>query len=239
VQIIADSYWPPVWDGHPWPGPQVIELSTLLDSYAQGGYRLENHGNVVRLRSRTWYFDRPPEITLRLVRGWRALHEQQGAPSLTQYAELVSALRPEHFSTLRSVANLGVLPEDAYSLESAQHLLRLYAALVPAQQQALWQRGALLFARMTPQQRDLFLTGLAAPGTSTEPAALADARLTLTREALVRTRQTGAGLQFCDNPAAGAAPAESFHVTALRFGFHTGAGPAHVVRLVVGASAPR
>jgi hypothetical protein len=113
---------------------------------------------TIRLRSRTWFLDRPREIPQRLVRRWKTLFDTYGALPLAEYARMVSELNE---AQLESVPNLRT--EERLVLYLPMFLrpglwaLRLYASLSPGEQQALWQGAALPVAQMTPPQRALFL----------------------------------------------------------------------------------
>src|SRR5207248_671840 len=80
VQILSDSYWPDAVSIQSAFTGEPIALFSLLDRYAGFTHRWDHHGGggpsggagprVIRLRSRTWFLQRPREVPLRLVRRW-------------------------------------------------------------------------------------------------------------------------------------------------------------------------
>src|SRR5439155_14332093 len=93
AQFIADSYWvssPGLSQGEipKTPAP----LFSLLDRAAHSTHRWERRGKLIRLRSRTWFLDRPREIPLRSVRRWKQLFAQRGALPLDAYLEMATSL---------------------------------------------------------------------------------------------------------------------------------------------------
>jgi beta-lactamase regulating signal transducer with metallopeptidase domain len=160
VNLIADAYWTA-------PAISVPQLSTgvptslykLLDRMAGPRYRWQRHGPLLRLRSRNWFFDRPREIPLRLVRRWKALVEQHGALPLEEYLQSVVALSDNQLESLGLLREAAAFPEELSGLGGAyraRHALRLYASLTAAQRQALWQGNALPVAQMLPAQQALY-----------------------------------------------------------------------------------
>jgi hypothetical protein len=120
-------------------------------------------GRLIRLRSRTWFLDRPREVPLRLVRRWKALFEQYGALPLDEYARMATTLTDAQFENLPVVYSDAGLPAGPFGLFGLQRCrlpLRLYAGLSAAQQQALSRGEPLVVPQMTPAQRELFLAGL-------------------------------------------------------------------------------
>jgi hypothetical protein len=227
VSFVADSYWaaPAAYDcpraGEP------IALFPLLDRLARPNHwweccdeeraskRAPPGRRLIRLRSRTWFLDRPCEVPLRLVSRWRALLERDAALPLDEYREL-SALRDEQLLSLNGLTARGVLPRELPDLQevyAARYALRLYASLLPAQQEALAQGGDLAAAQMPPVQRVLFLKAAkescryrgAVPG----PPEPGMARFSLTSERYVRVEEARGGVSHYSREAAppnGAAP---------------------------------
>src|SRR5262249_16718697 len=100
--------------------------------------------------------ERSYEVPQRLVRRWQGLCRPHEAPPLGAYLEGVTGLTDRQLASLSSRVWEAGLPPDLRQLSAARGALRLYAALGPAQQQALWQGQALPVAWMTPAQRVLF-----------------------------------------------------------------------------------
>jgi hypothetical protein len=157
VQIISDSYWssPIALDGQPLPADPVT-LPTLLDRFTAGGHTWECDGKWLRLRSRTWYFDRQREIPLRATREWKAMTDAQGALPLDAYTRLAGGLSTAQLRTLGAVVEQLNLPQDLLALPAAHSLLQLYATLAPVQRQTLWEGKPLSVAEMTSRQRELW-----------------------------------------------------------------------------------
>jgi hypothetical protein len=166
VQFLGDAYY---WSISP-PSSMMgsapaepIALSELLDRYGAPSYRWQHQGHLIRLRSRTWFFDRPHEIPLRTIRRWRTLHDQYAALPLEEYVRLVASLSDAQWEGLpRLVQEVG-LPDESMPLDSLELLrqtLRLYASLSLAQQRALWQGRPAIAAQMGPAQRQRFLAAL-------------------------------------------------------------------------------
>src|SRR5205823_2862973 len=113
-----------VWD---WVSPLGRSSSP---AHAAGG------GNVICLRSRQWFFDRPKEVPLRLVRQWRELSDRHGALPLEAYLQMATSLNDGQLATLGNLAGEGVLPYELHGLsilDSARSVLRLYASLTSRQ----------------------------------------------------------------------------------------------------------
>src|SRR3954464_14055411 len=94
VDFIADSYWssaPALGLGSLPQEPTA--LYALLDDAAGSHHRWDRvptkwvGGSLIRLRSRTWFLDRPREIPLRYVRRWREEMARRGSVSLEAYLE--------------------------------------------------------------------------------------------------------------------------------------------------------
>jgi hypothetical protein len=138
----------------------AVALFELLDQLAGSSFHWDQHGRLIRLRSRTWFLDRPREIPLRLVRRWKALFEQHGALSLDEYLRMATGLTDAQLDSLpRAGEEVGLssYSEDLSRVYLVRHALRLYASMSPDQKQALERGGILGVAQMTPAQQELFL----------------------------------------------------------------------------------
>jgi hypothetical protein len=159
VQILADAYSTGSSLGTIAMTPAPTALFTLLDRYTQFSHRWDRRGRLIRLRSRTWFLDRPREIPLRLVREWTSLQEQQGGLSFDDYVKMATTLTDTQLNGLTGISE-ELRNLNLYEVPRARHALRLYATFNPAQRQQLWQGGVLTVAQMTPVQRSHFLASL-------------------------------------------------------------------------------
>ena len=80
----------------------------MLDAAAGPLQHWERQGRLIRLRSRKWFFDRPREVPLRLVRGWQAFYEQQGALPLAEYLQMVATLNDGQIESVTNLANIKI-----------------------------------------------------------------------------------------------------------------------------------
>jgi hypothetical protein len=263
VQIISDAYWKSSGligsERAGVSGPTPLLLILDRRSHIQ---HWDQHGRLIRLRSRTWFFDRPREIPLRLVRRWQALVEQKGALPLEEYTAIATGLSDAQRDGLFDLAMQTGLPEDLRGLQWDPFTLQLYAALTPAQRQALWRGAAVPLAEMTPAERELFQQGLEmvqGRGTDWSPEERAAARLSMTAEPMVRivAARGGASTERLEPETAkqmtGSAPASSaavpiasaavpgrqnekrYRVLRISFQFQVGAGKPMAGTLTVAA----
>jgi hypothetical protein len=164
VSIISDAYTKSasgLFVSQSFPS-EPTALSALLDRLA-GGYEWDHQGRLIRMRSRTWFLERPREIPLRLARRWKAMGEQYGALPFEEYVRMVTELSDgqlEGLTLLAREVKLPVAAPDLNAVYPARHALRLYASLSPAEKQALWRGDALPVARLAPAQRELFRAAL-------------------------------------------------------------------------------
>jgi beta-lactamase regulating signal transducer with metallopeptidase domain len=209
VGFIADAYTPV--NGRLGPGafsgPE--SLAQFLSSIASMTHRWDHRGNLVRLRSRTWFLDRPKEIPLRLVRHWKELIDRHGALPLEAYIEMTRSLTDLQLENLSHIGEDVELPPSTrwYEIGRSRYGLRLYDALLPDQQQALWRGKSLPAAQMTATQQQLFLASLAERGRY-EPypmnlERLSDGRLSLTAEPRTLTVDRHAAATLSDVRAGG------------------------------------
>jgi hypothetical protein len=198
VGFLSDAYWEsPSITADEVSAQEPITLAALLDRLAGERFRWDHRGNLVRLRSRSWFFERPREVPLRLIRRWQALHETRGALPIDAYVEMAVGLTERQVAGLPSASVEAGLPLDFWDVYPSRHVLRLYASLLPAQQQALWQGTALSVARMSPAQQTGFMKAVQ-DRLRNRPAPLIQARwdagsLSLTTESFVRIREQVAG----------------------------------------------
>jgi hypothetical protein len=172
VQFIADAYY---WGGRSIDAERLspsepAALFTLLDRLVGTTHRWDHDGKLVRLRSRTWFSDRPREIPLRLIRRWKSLCDQDGVLPLREQLAMLATLTEAQWETVdlfqatlgeTGWATPGTFRDNRIGLPpgflGAREALRLLAALTPAQQQALWSGRMMPVTEMSPPQRELFM----------------------------------------------------------------------------------
>lgn len=191
VQILADAYHrSPRLRGDPFAAEEGLEA--WLARYAAATHRWDRQGKLLRLRSRSWAFDRPREVPGRLLRRWQKQCDEQGALPLDEWVLAISGLNEGQLQTLAEVARERGWPPELQTARAAWPCLRLYASLPPDQQQALARGEEIPASAMGPRQRELFRAVIAdgAPGLS---AVSGDGGgFSLSRAALTRPRkQTG------------------------------------------------
>jgi hypothetical protein len=212
VQFIADAYRITGRAGGP-PVPQPAPLYAMLDRLAWSNDRWERDGNVVLVRSRTWFLDRPQEIPLRFVRQWMKSCDEYGLLSLEEWIEAANALTDlqlEHIGQVATEADISMALTSPWPYATGP-VLRLYGALTLAQQQALWQGRSLPVARMSPEQRALFAKAVRSSlrdwPVPIDMTRLAAGRLALHREDKISTvrpnTRGGASFSYESPPAAG------------------------------------
>jgi hypothetical protein len=174
AQFIANAYWGSgKLMGLNLP-PKPAALFAELDALAGPSFHWDRvptkwvDGPLIRLRSRSWFLERPREIPLRFVRQWLDDHKRYGFLTLDDYLAMATGLTDLQLHSAGDLMNLDVaaLPLDLYDIVGAypaRHALRLYASLAPAQQQELSEAGKLPVARLTPAQQALLVAGLREP----------------------------------------------------------------------------
>lgn len=155
LNILADAY---AVDRRqlPFPAEEPAPVYLLLDRITRNGYRWERAGDLIRIRSRSWFFARPYAVPPRVLRHWNALLAHGGEPPLEEYVATAAALNDEQLALLPSLLPRGQ-SLALHEIHAARHALRLYAALAPQQRQELWRGQPIPLALMTPEQRALFL----------------------------------------------------------------------------------
>jgi hypothetical protein len=201
VQFISDAYWMSgTISGLQFPA----EPTTLLEQleHAAVGHRWDRRQGLIRLRSRTWFFERPKEVPLRVVRRWRERFEQQPGPlSLAEYVEIATTLKDLQLEQFGDLVQQGVIsrgPPDLGQLYGARHALRLYASLPPGQQETLRRVGSLRLTEMMPPQRALFLAArqdwqrrsMEGQGMPPAPADLDGASFSMGTRTYIRTEES-------------------------------------------------
>jgi hypothetical protein len=219
VQCISDAYWNSPFSSESEVSPgEPIALHALLDRLVGSHYLWDRvpvdsnrqprisgeralpsgaagDGPLVRLRSRQWFYDRPQEVPLRLIRQWRGLAEQYGALPLAAYLEIARSLNDGQLASLGDLLCQGVLPyelQDLSRVHSVRNALCLYANLSSRQQEALWQGRAITAAQMTPTQCELFAAASQEYSGGPSPQELlplAGASLSLIAEPCIQVRE--------------------------------------------------
>jgi beta-lactamase regulating signal transducer with metallopeptidase domain len=218
VSIIADSY-DADHSGIGLPGPEPIALYQLLDRFVGMFYHWDHRGNLVRLRFRDWFLSRPKEVPMRLVRRWGEMLDRYGALPLAEFVSAAATLNDGQLESadglLQSLAGRAKQPFGP-QLYPPRQALRLYAALMPGQQQWLWRGQPLTAAAMTPAQRAIFLAAMQdlehsrqpdAPDSSRLTDLPPDARFSLTNQRLIRVVERGADSTTIYSEPAPATPA--------------------------------
>src|SRR5439155_430666 len=115
-------------------------LFEVLDRLAGTAHAWDRREQLIRIRDRKWYLDRPAEIPLRLVRRWVAVSDRRGALPVSEFAVAASTLTERQISSLvyswYFPPQLYDLRESTGALEKARYLLPLHGTLAPAQQQS-------------------------------------------------------------------------------------------------------
>jgi beta-lactamase regulating signal transducer with metallopeptidase domain len=195
VAVIADAYRFTRSVGTSLPA-EPVALYDLLDRLATSTHRWEKDGRVVRIRSRTWFFDRPREVPLRLVRRWKALSEKYGMLPLSECVAMANTLTDAQIETesLSRAALEADMDLGWYMLGRGAPALRLYAALSTEQRAALWRGQSIPVARLLPRQRDLFVAavreGHPSAAGALDLSRIGSGALSLTRRAKMRTLVT-------------------------------------------------
>jgi hypothetical protein len=194
VSFLSDSYWLSFNGVSPSAIPPApTALHDLLERLIGFTHRWDRRGRLVRLRSRTWFLQRPSEVPLRLVRQWKELSARNGALTLDTFAACAAALTDAQMDILGSLREPAGLSPDFSMVPGGRNGLRFYAILSAAQRQALWEHRPVSLTRLTPAQRLLLLAavreGWQDPEWQGRPEQLAGATLSLKEEPLVRVRR--------------------------------------------------
>jgi hypothetical protein len=162
VNFIADSYWnAPTVPGlstsaGPRPLFQVLDgLTGARYAGSDAPFGWDRRGSLIRIRDQEWFLDRPREIPLRYIRRWVEQVDRRGALPLDEYAALASNLTDVQIETVSGLFQRGIFPLqlDEDDLEESRYLLRLYARLSPAQRQVLLSGQPLAVAQLAPALR--------------------------------------------------------------------------------------
>jgi hypothetical protein len=204
VQFISDAYWDnaAVVEAQALAAQPTPLFAVLDGERTRDTHHWDRKGDLIRLRSRTWFLDRPREVPLPLVHRWQDLIRARGALSLEEYMAMTTALTDDQLYALDDVVYQTDLPDDLREVAGARHALRLYASLSSAQRKALWQGGTMPAQQMTPPQRALFRAALQenlASGSRWEQ--WPDWTFSLTHERFIRTRSQREGsAKYDDEP---------------------------------------
>jgi hypothetical protein len=160
VDFIADAYWTsaPVFGRGIMRGP--TPLYRILDRAAGPYQQWERRGRLIRMRSRTWFFARPREVPLRLVRRWQTICRQQGALPIEEWIAMVGTLGESQLASLPDLLMQAELPSELGQAHVARHLIRLYDTLSPNQREALWQGQAIPIHQLSAAHRHLLASTL-------------------------------------------------------------------------------
>jgi hypothetical protein len=130
-------------------------LYEMLDRFFGMQRDWTRDGEFIRLRSRTWAFDRNVEIPSRLIRRWAEAWKERNGWDLDQLASIVDQLRQEQIMTFELAAQEYEIPSGGqlFMLLLSADALRLYAHLAPPQRQALVDGKPLALGSLTLAQR--------------------------------------------------------------------------------------
>lgn len=136
---------------------RVGELLQILA--AELDYRWAKTGNVVFLRSRRYYAERPAEVPQRVINAFRDRVQAANQLSLDELSALAAAIDdPQARSMFRYwgwyLRDTGILPTD-YFYPHREHL-RFWASLTPAQRKLAQSGQVLAVNQMTPLQQRLW-----------------------------------------------------------------------------------
>jgi hypothetical protein len=164
VSVIADSYnAAPLLKGEDRnakkAGQAPTSLRAVLSQLGGNYYRWDRHDDLVLLRSRSWFYDRPREIPLRLTRRWDQLLRQFGRLPMRDYFEAVWALSEDQFDCLNELQGRGVFPKGYFEFcldPIERHAFRLLKLLNVTQRRRLERGEQLPFGELNAVQRELF-----------------------------------------------------------------------------------
>lgn len=159
IPIVADAYNRQVMNLVTLPERSELPLYQLLDKMAGSGRAWTRDGGAIRIRSKTWAFDRRGEIPLRYMQRWLAVRDKRGYLELDDMAEIASLLRDAQVDSLMFAAMEagGGNFTDFAMITQNRDILRFWHTLLPIQRQQL-RRGAVLAARsLFPHQKRALL----------------------------------------------------------------------------------
>jgi hypothetical protein len=197
VDFIADAYWlsAPVFAREVTREPAA--LYRILDRTAGPLQQWDRRGRLIRMRSRTWFFDRPREVPLRLVRRWQSVCREHGALPIAEWRDLLGALNQEQLETMPDILMQTELPSEMGRAPAARYLIRFEATLSAAQREALRQGTALRVEQLSAMQRDLLGLALLDAnrhyGLTPTAASVTEGSLTLVQQPQTRVIQRLAG----------------------------------------------
>jgi hypothetical protein len=222
VDLVADAYRAQRFSRQPPAAPQEMALYEALNRFLEYAADWTRDGEFLRVRSVTWYYDRPAEIPARVVRHWSALLRRERALTLDNAAALALALRDEQWPHLEGVLRdegvhlhaRGMGRTRGFGEEGSREVLRAYAVLTPRQREGLRSGGQLAVAEMSPPARQWLLAAIdqghrqlraaAPPGPDLPPGVLTLSAVTVRREITsVEEGQVRWILRALDGPNAG------------------------------------
>ena len=164
ISILADSYWTAPVQTRAYPASEApVALKTVLariaqTAYARPYYRFDRHDDFVQLRSRMWFFDRPREVPLKVVRQWEKKIAMQGALSLEDCVEAATTLHPLQLLSLENAEGVQVFPPrvEAPRIYQNREALRLFGMLTAQQRRQVLQGGPLPGSAMSRAQQNQF-----------------------------------------------------------------------------------
>jgi hypothetical protein len=159
VKLVADAYNRQAMSVVPPPADAEIPLFKILDQMAGMTREWERHGDVIRLKSKTWAHDRRCEIPARYMKRWVSVREKKGGLALDDLAEIASVLRDEQVENLMYSAMEEGVSEftDFMMVTMNRDPLRFWARLLPLQKRSLLAGAKIPARSLYPQQQQALM----------------------------------------------------------------------------------
>jgi hypothetical protein len=222
LDLVADAYQTQRFGRQPPAAPQETAQYEALTRHLGWAAEWARDGEFLRIRSRTWYHDRPAEIPARVARHWVALLRREQRLSLDHAAALAVQLTDAQWPQLGGVLQDGGVQLQAdglgrsrgFSDEVSREILRTYGTLSPRQQEHLRSGGQIALAELPPasqrwllaafEQRQRQFAGPELPPGEPPPGLLSLSALTVRREVTsADENQVRSILRALDGPKAG------------------------------------
>ncbi|MCX6376590.1 MAG: hypothetical protein NTU88_11255, partial [Armatimonadetes bacterium] len=135
------------------PGKQPVYK--VLIALEKAAYKWSRGENTLRIRPEDWALKRSYEIPESLLAYYKNLLEKQGVLTLDDLAQLANGLTDEQIQNTLSKdedVNFAVGALGGDFVREGRDILRLYAALTPAQKEALNTESGLPFSQLSDSQ---------------------------------------------------------------------------------------
>jgi hypothetical protein len=167
LEVVADSFIRARLDSQGL--AQKQPLTAILDRLGNEiDYDWQKEGNLLLLRDRIYYRDRPAEVPDRILLPWRKQVMAEGGPTLDSLAALAAALNESRARGMHDFWGwyLEGTPlatgQWADNFYRSRYHLRFWASLTPQQRQAAMAHAVIPVAQMSLPQRQAFLQVLTA-----------------------------------------------------------------------------